>query len=146
MTKMLQGVSCHPLTPTFDKTHCNLHQVGKKKKEKKNQTIKWHLFFIHSSSRYLKIMLTLSGTSHGTSHVNTSSLSLLLSSVKRIQAQACETFLFTRSQLVKRLKLLPVGKKSCDPVCLLSWISLYSDHPVRSQALTNSLTCVLIGM
>lgn len=38
MTKMLQGVSCHFLTPPHLITHCNLHQVGKKKEK---QTIKW---------------------------------------------------------------------------------------------------------
>lgn len=45
---------------TFDKAHCNLHQVGKKKDKTDNKVT----FSIHSSSRSLKIMLNLSGMSH----------------------------------------------------------------------------------
>lgn len=82
MTKMLQGVSCHPLTPHLIKLIVTCIRLGKKKGKKSDNkvTFVFHPFFFALFEN------------HDTLHVNTSSLSILLSSVKRIQAQACEIF------------------------------------------------------
>lgn len=137
MSKMLQGVSCHPLTPHLIKLIVTCIRLGKK--EGKNQTIKWHFFSIHSSSRYLKIMLMLTGTSHDTACEH----QLAFPTAVLSQAHSSTNlwnFTFTQSQFVQHLKLLPVGKKSFDPVCLLCCFgSCWSSNQIPG---TNEQPCM----
>ncbi len=80
-----------------------------------------------------------------TLHVNTSSRSLLLSSVKRIQAQTCETLRLHKVSLYSILNYCLWARNHLTlSVCFV--VLDLADHPIRSQALTNSLACVLIAM